>query len=549
MLRAEQAIADIRTAYLARTAAAWQGLEREFVIELVRGLDEAAFAFAMAPNRAELIQHDLNRHYIRAGAASALRPFLKVLRDDPGGVPWHPTSRERSALADQHLMNCGRLAMLHRLAGLQRYGLADVTFKSSDHVLIEVAFNAGEETESEVGAKLARGARRKFAARDRELTARKPQVAATLDAYTSLVDGWSIAYDNDDALVAYHRELARIYATGNAEAEALPGQALLGGRSFERWNEASLFAYGGVLHHIAFATRLMATRPGLELRNLLTVFARKDDIASVWQERGESAAWAGHLVRGLTLDADGAAQAERDHEIPLPYYVDFGRDFLLLPMFGGLQNPCAGLVWHVRREHRTDWDKAVDGREAIFRDEIRELLGTSRYLVPPSGFKLRRTGGSHLTDVDAIVLDRHTGDLVLIQLKWPDIYGLSLAERNSRRINLLKANDWVEKVSGWLADRTAADVSAHFGLGPAGKQAPVLLVLARYAANFAGESGYDPRARWLSWPRLVEACGASRRAGIVRAIGREQAPPSGKHVLMIEGLHRLPGLRVEIKCS
>ena len=64
---------------------AWRGREREAVIEIVRTVDYAAFAFTQAPNRAELVATDTDRHEMLAGAATALRPFLEALRDQPGG--------------------------------------------------------------------------------------------------------------------------------------------------------------------------------------------------------------------------------------------------------------------------------------------------------------------------------------------------------------------------------------------------------------------------------------------------------------------------------
>jgi hypothetical protein len=80
-------IAEIRSEYLERAAAAWRGRERQLLLELVRGLDEAAFAFTMAPNREQLKRRDEVRHYILRGAASALRPVLESVRDDPGRRP------------------------------------------------------------------------------------------------------------------------------------------------------------------------------------------------------------------------------------------------------------------------------------------------------------------------------------------------------------------------------------------------------------------------------------------------------------------------------
>ncbi|WP_174302169.1 hypothetical protein [Caulobacter sp. S45] len=546
MRKAERTIANLKAAYLKRTADVWEGRERELVIEMVRGLDEAAFAFQMAPNQAELRRTDSHRHLMLMGAAAGLRPFLEGLRNAPGGVPWGPTSRERAALADQHLANCGTFAYVQRVAELERFGLANATFIADDHLVLEAPSAAEEADELHAGLRLSEIARRPFREQQRRLAARKPYIAKLLDQYVYPVDGWFIGYDNTEELVAYHREFARIRATGIAEAEALPPDALLGGRPFSEWNEASVIAYGAVLQHIAFATRLGATTPGLQLRNLLTIFARKDDISAVWQERGEDTAWSSRLLAALTLEADSALKCERNHEIPLPYYIDFGRDFVLLPMFGGLMNPCAGLVWHVRSEFRPDWDRAVDGRKARFRDDLRSLFPAPRYVVPTKSAVLKRSDGSRLTDIDAMVLDRSTGELVLVQLKWPDLHGRSLAERNSRRLNLLKANEWVEKVAGWVDGRSAHDVGAHLGLEGAGGRPPVLLVLARHAARFTGEKGYDPRARWVSWPGFVQAYGRSPKAGIVSALRRPRSGTQGSTAPTVS-THQLPGLKVEVR--
>lgn len=548
MRKAEKRIAEIRAGYLERVASTWRGFERELVIEMVRGLDEAAFAFTMAPNSVELLREDAYRHNMLFGGASALKPFLDRLKNDEGGVPWGPTSPRLGAMADEHLYNCGKLAMAQRVAELERFGLAEATFLGKDRLILEVVSDAEDYAELKASALLASQAHGRLEARKRQLSVNKPAIAAKLDKHVYAADGWFIGYGTDDDLDEYHQEFAKIQATGTAEAQALPAEAMLGGRTFRDWNEASLTAYGGVLKHIAFATRLMATTPGLDLRNLLTMFARKDDIAKVWEARGENAAWAARVTAGLTLDAEAAAICERDHELPLPYYIDYGRHFVLLPMFGGLMNPCAGLVWHLRREHRTDWDRSVDGREAVFRQELRELFPPPRYEVPNSGVMLRRANGSDLTDVDAAVLDRSTGELVLIQLKWPDIYGRSLAERNSRRLNLLKANDWVEAVSNWVAGRSAGEIATAIGMKPAGKRPPVLLVLARQTARFSSESGYDKRARWMSWPTLVDAYRKAPRAGIL-ALLRHRSAPQRRSRASGTSIHHLPGLTVEIRST
>lgn len=550
MHRAEQLISSIREAYLTRTVTAWRGQERLFLIELVRGLDEASFAFTMAPNRAQLVRDDAVRHLILLGGASALRPFIEKIQNDPGGVPWGPTSPELSSLADQHLINCGRLSVVHRLATMERYGLAEATFLADDRLVLEViSDDDGDAIERDASAWLSNLARHRLSAIEKRMAAAKDEMASRIDRYAEVHDGWFLRYDPDEDTIAYHRDFATIYNAGTAEADALPGAALLGGRSFSEWNEASITAYGRVLHHIACATRLKARTPGLELRNLLTVFARKDDIAAVWQQAGESVEWATRVIAGLSLNADTAAIWERHYELPLPYYIDFGQHFVLLPMFGGLMNASAGLTRHLRQVYSPDWDRAVDGREKVFRDDLRELFPTPRYLIPDREFALKRADGSELTDIDAVILDNQTGRIALVQLKWLDIYGRSLAERNSRRLNFLKANKWVDRVSEWVGGRSSGEIATGLGLGSSGSAPPILLVLARHAARFSGETQYDSRACWASWPTLVQTCRTSPERDVFKMLDRSQnrSWTRKRRRKPAISIHELPGLTVEVR--
>lgn len=544
-VRAETVVRAIKANYLQRVADNWKGHERELLIEMVRGLDEAAFAFTLAPNRIELRRDDDFRQLMLDGAASAMAPLLLCLRDKSGGVPWGPSVSDMAMLADTHLATCGMIATVLRITQLERFGLAEATFLADDQLFIEVASGAEERAERAAGAWLIREAGGIYRRAGRRLAAQKDAIARQIDRCVYPADGWFIGYDNTDELVAYHRQAARIYGAGVPEASALPPGALLGDRSFSSWIDVSLLAYGATLQHCAFASRLKTTKPWLHLRNLLTIFARKDDIASVWRERGESAEAAGKAVSALSLDAAGAEEYARDHDHPLPYYIDFGRDFVLLPTFGGLLNPYGGALRRLRSDHRKDWDSAVNGREAVFREDLRALLPASRYLVLPTGRKLKRSNGSSITDVDAVILDRSTGDVVLVQLKWPDIYGRSLPERNSRRSNLLQANDWVAKVYEWIAGRSAADIAQHLGIGRAGPRPPVILVMSRYVARFTRESGFDPRARWISWPSFVAGYREAPRAGVVAAMRRPKTPTYQPTTL----LYNLPGLSVEIRAG
>jgi len=545
MSEAVDRIESIRCKHLDQNAKRWTGLERLLTIELVRSLDEAAFAFKIAPNSPELQEKDSARHLMLLGASTALASSLALIRDDPGSVPWGRSDPHLAALADNHLIECGKLSVIHRLVSLERYGLAKTGFPSPDKLVIEVEDDGVESTERAEGGWLSAQQRLRLRALEQSLVAKKDEIGQRIGRYVTAANGWFIAYDPDLDTFNYHRDLAEVYSAGTAELDSLPSMSPIGGRTFEEWNKVSIHAYGNVLHHIACGTKLKSRFPDLHLRNLLTIFARKDDIEEVW---GGGAAGR-QILDLLKLDAEGATKLDAHHEIPIPYYVDFGRDFVLLPIFGALMNPVAGLTNQLRHLHRRDWDQALNAREAVFRSDLADLLGTDRYIVPDRGCNLRKSDGSSLTDVDAAVINRETGDLCLVQLKWPDIYGRSLAERESRRSNLAKANDWVERVHGWIAGRTSAEVCKALQL-PRGSDRPVsLLVLSRHVADFVGATEFDRRAIWASWPRLAKTVSESGGESFLYALALRtaslrQTPPN-----TVVNKYRFPGLAVEVKVN
>ena len=547
MITAEQRLIAQRDRYVAAVGESWRGYERELLIQLVRGLDVAAYNHRVARNGRS---RDPEASMRVRGAATALRPLLEAVRGMPGGIPWSPSRLEYVPAFDNHLLACGRFTAAIRLAAMERYGMVRARRVGDDRIEMEAVSDADEREEVDAGHAASARARERFASQRPDLTEQSPEVRRRLDEYGWPAMGWFIGYDNDKFLVEHYKALASVRAAGVLEAEALPLEGMVGGRPFSEWRDASTAAYGAVLHHIDAAGRLRDRHSKLNMRDLMTIFARREDVVAVLAERGDSHVRAMQLMAGLNLDAEGAGWCQDRHEIPLPYYIDAGEDFVLLPVFGGLMNPHAGLLDHLRRTFRTDWDRIVDGREDVFRDHLRQLLPEPRYRVLERGMELKRKNKSRLTDIDAIVLDRQTGTVVLVQLKWYDAHGFSLAERDSRRDNLLtKGNEWVEKVHGWVDGRTSAQLARTYSWGQAAEIPPQLLVMARHASRFTGETRYDPRASWMSWHGLTEEMHKPGRDDFVTAIDHGRRRGKGRGGPTGTTLIELPGITVEVRTA
>jgi hypothetical protein len=511
---AEERLAALLANYEHETLPCSQEDSAIALVEVTRALDAAAYSSVLEEHPDETEHDRIERRTRIIGAATALRPLLATLRDEPCDFPLVYSTDESLAWADNHLLGCGLYANALRLAAFERYGLATTKFVTPEHLVIEVN---GREAEAE----------------HREIA-----IGRFLQNQVSDEDARHLAY----------RRAQRFF-----EAEALPIDALIGGRTFGDWCKASAAASGRVLQHIAYATRLKRRHPRLHLRDLLTIYSRREDVSEVIFLHGDEVDdQVPSLLRAMTLDEGTANQCIAETEIPYPLHIEFGRDMVLLPCFGALLNPMTFVVRFLRARYRSDWDRAVDRREEAFRASLRDVLPEPRFHIAERGPKLRRPDGSVITDVDAVIVDREFGSLALVQLKWADVHGRSLAERESRRRNLLKANEWVDRVVTWIDARSAAEIGAALRLEGVGSQRPPhVFVISRYSSQFTRNDPYDRRAAWFSWLDLLLGVPANLESDLLDRLsesfrGGVTFPPNEEQSMHVTKL-QFPGLLVELR--
>lgn len=512
----------------ASALAAIAGRECEAITEIFRTLDLCAYAFRMAPNRLDLVKLDVARHVMLMGAAPALQPLLAKVGSFSGSMPWRPSHAPFTDYMNDYLWRCGALHSLHRLASLERYGLSRVRVERDRRIVIEVESSGAEAADraSEhwwiVRQLEAAGALEPLSAAQME------RIRQRLDERCSTADGWYINYSLDEELLDRSLRRLRQLEPSWPEASALPDEAVVGGRTFRQWKDACCFAAAQGLSHLEFCTRLRTTQKGVGLRNLMTRCRARGEVAQEWHARGYEPLWADMAMRSLALDEMSSQGWISRYDTPFPFYVSLGPDFVLAPSMSALMNPFVGMVRHLREQYRRDWDKAVSAREDRLRKEIAALLPAPRFKVSTSGVELKRPDGSILTDIDAAIMDRLHGTVALLQIKWHDVFSRSLRERESRRLNMLGAKDWIEKVHGWVADRDSAAVAHAIGfknLSAGQSGPPVLVVMTRHAARFSGEASADPRSAWASWPefaRSVREC--SPDADVLRIVANQHTP-------------------------
>lgn len=405
---AEAVLSAKLAALQAHVAESCRGIEKIAVIEIVRTLDFiATLALLGSPLSKEQIAGD---YFAQCGTAAALEPFLETSETCPGGVPWQRSPPRLSSYFYSYLVECGKLVDLARLARLERYGLA-ATKSSTGRVDIHVRSDVHERRERERSWSI-----RKPGTGDISRPVPKALLQRMLN-YVDIDDSYFIRYDNDRGIIDKYIDRAKRYAHGFSESEALPDEYVIGGRRFSEWKQCCERALGRILCHIDFALLLCQKHPSTPLRDVLTIFSRKEDAAAVWVEAGLTPNAVGPTMRALTLRSEDLGGWLQAFELPTSFYVGLGKDFVLLPIFGALANPYFSLFRHLRSVYRSDWDRGMEYREGMFRSDLANLFPAPKFTVPSHGFKIKRNDGSHITDIDAVICDRETGSLALVQLK------------------------------------------------------------------------------------------------------------------------------------
>lgn len=479
----------------------WEGNTQQAITAICRALDMyaagARWGFADAQRA----------HYGLLGAVHALSPFSEKAGEMAGPIHWGPSQISDIVVASDYLQVCGKLSHLERFAALERFGLSEVSIPTANRISIRTLYGSIEMALRAVNLELeARKATVPITLGGERPERRNRRIARRLAQFVDSDGGWFIRYDNDMKLVREYRREAQLYGRRYMEGEAFPDDVRLGDRTFGQWRDACDKALGRVLCHMDFAITLVKKRPTVELHNVLTIYARKEDVAAVWQEAGMPATMVEATMGALTFGPQHLEEWRKAYEVPTHYYVGLGKDFVLMPCFGALTNPYYSLFRHLRNAYRPDWDRNVERREDIFRAELAAFLPASRFLVEQRGYKLRRSDGSVATDIDAVAIDCSNGRIALFQLKWHDIYGRSLSERESRKRNMAAATTWVDIVARTLGEHSSTDVCKRLGITcSAGSLPPVLVVLGRYMARFSGDEEPDQRASWLAWPEFRQS--------------------------------------------
>lgn len=281
-----------------------------------------------------------------------------------------------------------------------------------------------------------------------------------------------------------------------------------------------VFLVGVYQKHVKFCLIAVEARPQLDLAACLTLWEpRQKLLEAVAAAASLSADVVSSVIDYLTVSAKDSDRLLREMTPVRPMFIDLGNGMIIRPTSSLGANPLSQFKMISNWRNASSINAISKRRESWLRDDLFSLFGGRRYVCVSGGIVIKQ-GGRILTDIDAAIFDRATGELALFQLKWQDYDTDNVRQRASRAKNFADEVDtWGNTVGAWLLSEGPLGIAQAMRLNAKKGELPTSCFLFALSRSVARTHAYGRpiTSAWISactWPqlrRLRSQIGPARR--------------------------------------
>lgn len=337
----------------------------------------------------------------------------------------------------------------------------------------------------------------------------------------SLMQPLIYPWDSGAGIMASYKALPEVDAHFLAEAAHFVriAQSDAGIHPDLRFNELTGEVLSGVaafvasfhMKHVTFTLHACEQLPEVSPVQSLTIWKpRSELIQSLVDYSGLPERLASQALDALSVKT-GDTELLAKHTTPLrPLLIDLGNGMDLRPVASVMRNPFHTVRTIQEWRDPTIRNRISEPREDWMRADIYGLFQGDRYLRVNGNIKVRKEGAI-ATDVDGAILDRTSGELALLQIKWQDFYTNDVRQLRSKAKNFVQGmDDWASIVEEWLT--RLSDLGLKQSLRLRDVDAPnitkvYLFGVGRSGARFKGY-GFETKHQMLAlanWPQFARA--------------------------------------------
>ena len=193
------------------------------------------------------------------------------------------------------------------------------------------------------------------------------------------------------------------------------------------------------------------------------------------------------ILDALALKIDDIHFLRENTSIFMPLLIDMNNGYIINPVASVLINPFYSIINLFEYRNPQLSLSIAQHREEWLRTQIYSLFLGVRYIRVVGNVNIKE-GGKIITDIDAAVYDRTTGQLAIIQIKWQDFHINDVKRLRSKASNLCKSlDDWADRVDKWIVTNGLEELSRTLRLGKGAKISSYYLFgISKYLSNTQG---------------------------------------------------------------
>lgn len=323
----------------------------------------------------------------------------------------------------------------------------------------------------------------------------KPLVFPFLDAF--------IGYDSSYEIEEYFRDLALMDAQQDTEWDFFDAESPFGGIAYEDYIDTIIGFAGYAIKHVYYCRLLQEKEPRILEENLMyNCIEYEKTINLIMENRQLSQDRAEKVFYRMALDPNTVA-TYRTHNLPPAPFIKVSKTHYYRSIAGSLHQPFGFFLENLHRCFPKDWDRNVNSRESIFKRQLYEFF--EDFICLQTNIQISANGKT-ITDIDATIIDKETGEIGLFQLKWQDLTEYSYKSLSSKSKNYTSnSTQWVNSVKTWISTATQNELSSKFGIKGhyIDKEKIYIFVLGRRHGNYSANQYTDDGCAWAQWYQLL----------------------------------------------
>ncbi len=263
------------------------------------------------------------------------------------------------------------------------------------------------------------------------------------------------------------------------------------------------------LKHIMFVEEASRRYPDVNRYMSLTIWKYGDELThSVAAATGLSDEEVRFALNFMTVKAIDAPYFMNEQAPGVPLLLQISDGYTLSLVSSIFRNPLNDIRMMRETGSPSMQNAFRKDRENWMTDDLYGLFEGPRFQCVPGPVRLRRDGQT-ITDIDAAIHDRTSGDVALFQLKWQDFASSNVRSQRSKAKNFVEqVEQWAVKTTTWIeqfgigALLRALKLNVEFDLSTIKLR---LVVVGRSNARFRsyGFKTSSPGLIILPWTQLV----------------------------------------------